>query len=39
MKILRILIVFTLAFEQLLFPVAGLFAQDAPADKDFAQDL
>lgn len=39
MKILRILLVFTLAFEQLLFPVAGLFAQDAPADKDFAQDL
>lgn len=39
MKILRILLVCTLAFEQLLFPVAWVFAQDAPADKDFAQDL
>ncbi|MBI4351906.1 MAG: hypothetical protein HY550_10730 [Elusimicrobia bacterium] len=37
MKILRILLVFTLAFEQLLIPAAGVFAQDA--DKDFAQDL
>ncbi|MDO8805513.1 MAG: secretin N-terminal domain-containing protein [Elusimicrobiota bacterium] len=40
MKMLKILLAFMLAFEQLLFPVALLFAQDAPAgDKDFAQDL
>ena len=39
MKILRILLVCTLAVEQLLFPVAWVFAQDASADKDFAQDL
>ncbi len=40
MKTLKILLAFTLAFEQLLFPVAGLYAQGAPAaDKDFAQDL
>ncbi len=40
MKTLKILLVFTLALEQFLFPVAGLFAQEAPsADKDFAQDL
>ncbi|MHB0994755.1 MAG: secretin N-terminal domain-containing protein [Elusimicrobiales bacterium] len=40
MKTFKILLAFTLAFEQLLFPVAGLYAQDAPsADRDFAQDL
>ena len=40
MKMLKILLVFTLVFEQVLFPVAGLFAQETPAgDKDFAQDL
>ena len=41
MKILKILLVFTLAFEQLLIPVAGLYAQDAApeSDKGFSQDL
>jgi type IV pilus assembly protein PilQ len=40
MKFLKICLTLTLTFEQLLFPVAGLFAQDAPAaDKNFAQDL
>ncbi|OGR62962.1 MAG: hypothetical protein A2X31_04290 [Elusimicrobia bacterium GWB2_63_22] len=40
MKTLKILLAFTLAFEQLLVPVAGLYAQGVPAaDKDFAQDL
>jgi len=40
MKFLKICLVLTLTLEQLLFPVAGLFAQDAPAaDKNFAQDL
>ena len=40
MKILKILLVYTLAFEQVLFPVTWLFAQDAPAgDKSFSQDL
>ncbi|OIO01123.1 MAG: hypothetical protein AUJ51_08835 [Elusimicrobia bacterium CG1_02_56_21] len=40
MKILKILLAFTLAFEQLLFPVAGLFAQSSPsADRNFTQDL
>jgi type II secretory pathway component GspD/PulD (secretin) len=40
MKTFRIVLAFTLALEPLLFPVAGLYAQDAPAaDKDFAQDL
>ena len=38
MKLFKILLAFTLAFEQLLFPVAQLFAQDG-GDKDFAQDL
>jgi type II secretory pathway component GspD/PulD (secretin) len=41
MKTLKLLLVFALVFEQVAFPVAGLFAQDAPpsADKNFAQDL
>ena len=40
MKFLKICLTLTLTFEQLLFPVAGLFAQDAPAaDKSFTQDL
>ncbi len=40
MKFLKICLTLTLTFEQLLFPVAGLFAQDAPAaDRNFAQDL
>jgi len=41
MKTLKILLVLTLAFEQLVFPLASLYAQDAPAagDKGFAQDL
>ena len=40
MKFLKICLTLTLTFEQLLFPVAGLFAQGAPAaDKNFAQDL
>lgn len=40
MKFLKICLTLTLTFEQLLFPVAGLFAQDSPAaDKNFAQDL
>jgi len=41
MKTLKILLVCALSFEQVAFPVAGLFAQDAlpSADKNFAQDL
>ena len=40
MKTLKILLALALALEPVLFPVAGLYAQDAPAgDKDFAQDL
>lgn len=40
MKFFKIFLTLTLTFEQLLFPVAGLFAQNAPAaDKNFAQDL
>ncbi len=41
MKIFKILLVLTLAFEQLVFPIAGLYAQEAPAaaDKSFSQDL
>lgn len=40
MKFLKICLTLTLTLEQLLFPVAGLFAQDSPAaDKNFAQDL
>ncbi|HAN05322.1 MAG: hypothetical protein A2X29_11850 [Elusimicrobia bacterium GWA2_64_40] len=38
MKIIKILLAFTLTAEPLLFPVASLYAQGA-ADKDFAQDL
>lgn len=40
MKIFKILIVFTLAFEQFIYPVA-LYAQDAApeGDKGFSQDL
>jgi type IV pilus assembly protein PilQ len=40
MKTLKILLALALAFEPVLFPVAGLYAQDAASgDKDFAQDL
>jgi len=39
MKLIKILLAFTLVFEQLLFPVTLLFAQDAGGDRDFAQDL
>ncbi|MDD2804591.1 MAG: secretin N-terminal domain-containing protein [Elusimicrobiales bacterium] len=40
MKTLKVLLALALALEPVLFPVAGLYAQDAPAgDKDFAQDL
>ncbi len=41
MRSLKILLVFALAFEQVVFPVSSLFAQGTPpaADKDFAQDL
>ncbi|HAT73216.1 MAG TPA: hypothetical protein DCS63_10420 [Elusimicrobia bacterium] len=41
MKTLKILLAYALIFEQVAFPMAGLFAQDAPpsADKNFAQDL
>jgi len=38
MKIIKILLAFTLTAEPLLFPVASLYAQGA-ADRDFAQDL
>ncbi|PKM96567.1 MAG: hypothetical protein CVU79_12825 [Elusimicrobia bacterium HGW-Elusimicrobia-3] len=39
MKIIKILLAFTLAAEPLLFPVASLYAQGNSADRDFAQDL
>lgn len=40
MKTLKILLALALTLEPVLFPVAGLYAQDLPsADKDFAQDL
>jgi type II secretory pathway component GspD/PulD (secretin) len=41
MKTLKILLAFALAFEQVVFPVSWLFAQEAlpSADKNFAQDL
>ena len=40
MKTLKIILALALALEPVLFPVAGLYAQDLPsADKDFAQDL
>jgi type IV pilus assembly protein PilQ len=38
MKIIKILLAFSLTAEPLLFPVASLYAQGA-ADRDFAQDL
>ncbi|MGD9641555.1 MAG: secretin N-terminal domain-containing protein [Elusimicrobiales bacterium] len=38
MKIIKILLAFTLTAEPLLFPVASLYAQES-ADRDFAQDL
>jgi type II secretory pathway component GspD/PulD (secretin) len=40
MKFLNICLTLALTFEQVLFPVASLFAQAAPAaDKNFSQDL
>ncbi len=40
MKIIKILLAFTLAADPLLFPVASLYAQGtADSDKNFAQDL
>jgi len=40
MKTLKLLLALALALEPVLFPVAGLYAQEAPSgDKDFAQDL
>lgn len=40
MKTLKILLALALTLEPVLFPIAGLYAQDLPsADKDFAQDL